>query len=101
MLSWVLILILIFPTAVAFLVRRKGQVVAEGKLTEPHCAKCGYDLRRYAAEPPTRCSECGADLTARHAVRWGELTSQRGLRGWQLAAALVFPLFMFCFTFFF
>jgi len=48
------------------------------KLTEPHCGKCGYDLRRYSAEPPTRCSECGSDLTVPGAVKWGELCRPSG-----------------------
>lgn len=41
-------------------------------LTEPRCAKCGYDLRGSPTFPPTRCSECGSDLSLPHAVRWGE-----------------------------
>jgi hypothetical protein len=91
-------LVAIVPVIVAISLRRKYGY-GTPRLTEPHCAKCGYDLRRYAAEPPTRCSECGADLTARDAVRWGELSSQRGLGGWRLAAALVPPLLIFGVTF--
>ena len=40
-------------------------------LSEPRCAKCGYDLRGFSGAPPQVCSECGADLTRPHAVRWG------------------------------
>ena len=31
------------------------------RLSEPHCAKCGYDLRvlNFASSEPKRCSECG------------------------------------------
>src|SRR2546425_9427727 len=45
-------------------------------LSEPRCAKCGYDLRGFALTTPTRCSECGSDLTLRSAVRWGEYQRQ-------------------------
>jgi hypothetical protein len=50
------------------------------ELTEPHCAKCGYDLRGYAGAPPTVCSECGADLTVNRAVTWGR---PRRIMGWR------------------
>jgi hypothetical protein len=59
------------------------------KLTEPHCGKCGYDLRRYATEPPTRCSECGSDLTVSGAVQWGELSRPSGGMVRSLALSVV------------
>src|ERR1700722_3298794 len=63
------------------------------KLTEPHCAKCGYDLRGYTVEPPTRCSECGSDLTEKDAVRWGEMQRPRGAMIWLIVSmALLMPL---------
>jgi len=76
---------------VAILRRKYGYGVP--KLTEPHCAKCGYDLRGYTAEPPTRCSECGADLTTFHAVRWGEMQRPRGAAMWiPIGLAMLLPL---------
>jgi hypothetical protein len=88
-------LIAIFPAILATFLRRKyGYGVP--KLTEPHCAKCGYDLRGYTAEPPTRCSECGADLTGRDAVRWGEMQRPRGVMFWSmLGLFLLVPLLLF------
>ena len=41
-------------------------------LSEPRCAKCGYDLRGSAGAPAGVCPECGADLTKPRAVRWGD-----------------------------
>lgn len=88
-------LIAIFPAIIAIFLRRKyGYGVP--KLTEPHCAKCGYDLRGYTAEPPTRCSECGSDLTAAHAVRWGEMQRPRAIMMWPILVLLV-PLLLFGF----
>lgn len=41
-------------------------------LTEPHCTKCGYDLRGFTnAAPPVHCPECGTNLTQRGTIRWG------------------------------
>jgi hypothetical protein len=37
---------------------------------EPHCARCGYDLRGRPADA-ARCAECGADLRLRRAVGRG------------------------------
>jgi hypothetical protein len=58
-------------------------------LTEPRCAKCNYDLRGYAGEVPTRCSECGADLTARNAIAWGTYRKRSPL--WRIGMALIIP----------
>ena len=59
-------------------------------LSEPRCAKCRYDLRGYAAAPPTVCTECGADLTKPGAVRWGEYRRRPRLM-WVGAPMLVLP----------
>ncbi|MHC5113698.1 MAG: hypothetical protein ACYTGP_04640 [Planctomycetota bacterium] len=45
-------------------------------LSDPTCAKCGYDLRGLDTKTVSACPECGADLAARHAVRWGRLERQ-------------------------
>ncbi len=85
---------LILPFLVAIVVALiRGKRATPG-LTEPHCAKCGYDLRTYTAEPPTRCSECGSDLTAPHAVRWGEMPKPRGkIILLAVVLALITPIF--------
>ena len=36
----------------------------------PHCRRCGFDLTGTPASS-TRCSECGTDLTRRHAIQLG------------------------------
>ena len=60
-------------------------------LTEPSCAKCGYDLRGFAGTPPTVCAECGSDLRGARAVRWGK--TERRPRLMRAGAALaVIPL---------
>ena len=59
-------------------------------LSEPRCAKCGYDLRGYAGAPPGACSECGADLAKPDAIRWGEYRKRPKLI-WTGAALLVLP----------
>src|ERR1700691_2515906 len=87
-------LLAILPAIIAIFMRRKSGYGVP-KLTEPHCAKCGYDLRTYTAEPPTRCSECGSDLTAPHAVRWGEMPRPRGrMILLTVVLALIAPLLM-------
>jgi hypothetical protein len=52
-------------------------------LCAPACAKCGYDLRGFTGEPPTACSECGANLTRPGTVRLARLQRQpwRAVRG--------------------
>lgn len=59
-------------------------------LSEPRCAKCDYDLRGFSGTAPVRCSECGADLTARHAILWGKHPPMRG-RVWIGIAIFLSP----------
>ena len=59
-------------------------------LSEPRCAKCGYDLRGSAGAPAGVCPECGADLTKPRAVRWGDYRKRPKLI-WTGAALLVLP----------
>jgi hypothetical protein len=47
-------------------------------LTSPACATCGYDLRGFVGDPPTTCSECGADLTRPGSIRLARLQRQPG-----------------------
>lgn len=68
---WLLAILIILSLA-CLAIWFQGRFYGDASLTEPHCAKCGYDLRGFVGEPPVRCSECGADLTAGHAVRWGQ-----------------------------
>lgn len=63
-------------------------------LSEPRCAKCGYDLRGFAGAPPAVCSECGSDLTKPHAVRWGQYRRRPRLI-WAGAAVAGVPLLLF------
>ena len=79
-------LVFIFLIVVLRLVRPNFNA----ELTEPHCAKCGYDLRGYAGAPPTVCSECGTDLTANYAVTWGR---RRSVKGWR-RALMMFPIIL-------
>jgi hypothetical protein len=60
-------LLVILPGA--FLVYRgfRGRPV----LSEPTCAKCGYDVRSVALRGEKTCPECGADLTGPSAVKFG------------------------------
>ena len=41
------------------------------KLGDPRCVKCSYDLRTFG-ERPSKCSECGADLTVPGSVCYAE-----------------------------
>ena len=41
------------------------------KLGDPRCVKCSYDLRTFG-ERPTKCSECGADLTVPGSVCYAD-----------------------------
>jgi|GEM_PF-7128617 len=49
------------------------------KWTSPQCVKCNYDLTGSSSAVSGNCPECGADLTARRAVRYA-----RGVRHWPL-----------------
>lgn len=40
--------------------------------SDPKCSKCGYDLRWVKPEVNVVCPECGADLKAARAVRFGD-----------------------------
>jgi hypothetical protein len=55
-----------------------GFLVARGvrggiSLSEPHCAKCGYDLRGHLLQQQQvqMCPECGSDITRPGAVHFG------------------------------
>lgn len=62
-------------------------------LSEPRCAKCGYDLRGFAGAPPTVCTECGSDLGRPHAIRWGA-NRRRPRLMWTGAAVAAIPLLL-------
>lgn len=43
------------------------------EFSEPYCRKCGYDVRGLNwVEPARKCPECGSDLAAAGAVRFGK-----------------------------
>src|SRR3569832_2276966 len=72
--NWLLILpavLLIVATPLAWWARR-GRRVDD----HPLCRKCGFDLFGKPAES-TRCSECGADLSRKRAVKTGNRVSRR------------------------
>src|SRR4029079_13714884 len=50
-------------------------------LSDPKCAKCKYDLRWIKPDENRICPECGSDLTAPRAVRFGELGRRPRLIG--------------------
>lgn len=64
--------ILLFSVLLVYFISRalfgKGKPV----LSEPYCAKCGYDLRVNWDSSMT-CPECGADLQAKNAVNFGKV----------------------------
>ena len=60
-------------------------------LSYPRCARCKYDLRGFAQQTPTKCAECGADLTAPEAIRWGDYRKQPRMM-WTGAAMIALPL---------
>ncbi len=73
--SILLVVILPFVVAMgAILAARSGRW--KPQLSEPHCARCDYDLRGHLlqADGPRICPECGADLTAAGAVNFGRVT---------------------------
>lgn len=90
MLILMLLILIVFLVGAAIAVLSSRGVP---ELSEPRCAKCGYDLRGFAQTPPTRCSECGTDLTVPKAVRWGEFRRRPKLL-WISAGLLVMPLFL-------
>jgi hypothetical protein len=61
-------------------------------LSQPTCSGCGYDLRGVDPDATSACPECGADLSTRHAVRFGRL-EPRPLR---IAAGVGVFLLPFC-----
>jgi hypothetical protein len=73
-LNMVALLFLVFAGAVLlaglFLIYRGVRGVAV--LSDPKCAKCGYDLRWVKPEVNVVCPECGSDLKAGRAIRFAE-----------------------------
>src|SRR4051794_15983493 len=93
--SYALLLLLVFlvvliPLGIALAIRGFSGTPA---LSEPKCARCGYDLRGFTGAPPTRCSECGSDLTVAAAVRWGDYRRRPGLI-WTGIALVLLPLLL-------
>ncbi len=87
----VLPLLLMLLLAVGAVLIGRG-VRGQPVLSEPHCAKCGYDLRGIAMSEGTRCSECGSDLRRRNAVKWGKWERRPGLVGVGIALLGLLPL---------
>jgi hypothetical protein len=83
-----LVLLIVFFVGLAVFVRGWHGVPT---LSEPCCAKCGYDLRGFAGAPPTVCNECGSDLTRARAIRWGK-HQRRPRMMWAGAALCALPL---------
>src|SRR3954452_1890745 len=77
---WLIVsMALLAASALLVLIALRGQRVND----HPICRRCGFDLFGKPAES-TVCSECGADLNRRRAVRVG----QREPRAWLLRGAL-------------
>ncbi|MAX25406.1 MAG: hypothetical protein CMJ19_12975 [Phycisphaeraceae bacterium] len=71
--------IVLFPVILFFIVFAIVRVFSgKGKpqLSEPYCAKCGYDLR-VNWDSSMVCPECGADLKAKGAVNFGTMKKSR------------------------
>lgn len=69
-------------------------ITGKGKpvLSEPYCAKCGYDLR-VNWDSSMACPECGADLKARHAVNFGKAKGGSNHK-WIIYIAILIMLFL-------
>lgn len=89
--GWLFILfVLIMLLIILRFLFGKGKPV----LSEPYCAKCGYDLR-VNWNSSMICPECGADLKAKNAVNFGKAKgrSNRALIVFLIVFMLVFFLF--------
>jgi hypothetical protein len=65
---WPVLAILALLVGLSLILRGlRGRTIGD----HPHCTKCGYDL--FGNRRATRCSECGADLTAAFSVRIGQI----------------------------
>jgi hypothetical protein len=60
-------LLLVLPGAILVYRGFRGRPI----LSEPACAKCGYDVRSVALRGEKTCPECGADLSGPRAVKFG------------------------------
>lgn len=51
------------------------------RLSQPTCARCGYDLRIYRFDDgqQKRCPECGSDLSPVDAVKFGRFAKRKGM----------------------
>jgi hypothetical protein len=64
-------------------------------LSEPYCAKCGYDLR-VNWDSSMVCPECGADLKAKNAVNFGKQTGKTSpIKTLLIVVVILFLLMMF------
>src|SRR5918993_5786284 len=74
------IFLLIVPAAAAVAATGLLIFALRGRRVDDHpvCRKCGFDLVGKPADA-TRCSECGADLSRRRAVRVGWRETRRGV----------------------
>ena len=68
--SLIALLLMVFIVVGAVLMIRGIRGVPE--FSEPRCARCKYDLRGMDPNARKQCPECGADLTARKAVHFGQ-----------------------------
>jgi hypothetical protein len=68
-----LLALLLVVVALVFVRPRTGRP----RLSEPYCAKCGYDVRTQLlrGEDAPICPECGTDLTGPAAVNFGRVAS--------------------------
>jgi hypothetical protein len=72
------------------------------RLSEPHCAKCEYDLRGHLLQPdgPRVCPECGADLTLAGAVNFGKAAARPKTTAAVSIAASIFVVLFVGFSYF-
>src|SRR5688500_18711994 len=74
------LVLLVLPAAVLLVSAALLVYALRGRRMDDHpvCRRCGFDLIGNPADSRV-CSECGADLSSRRAVRVGRRETRRGL----------------------
>ncbi len=91
-----LLLLVVAPLVIGVFLAYRG---ARGvpSLSDPKCARCGYDLRWIDPNVNTVCPECGSDLKARRAIRFADYERRPRLivvGGCLIVLAIVAPMLL-------